>query len=460
MAHLNIIGGGLAGCEAAKRLAAHGLTATLWEMKPHKFSPAHKEETLAELVCSNSLRSSAKTSAVGLLKEELLALGSIVMEAALATKVPAGKALAVDRLLFSQKITAEVENLPGITVKRMEITSWPTGDGPIILASGPLSSDSLVDLLAQEIGSPHLSFYDALAPIVTYDSLDLNKIFKADRYGEDDGDYLNCPFEKDEFMAFLEALTQADQVGARPFEHFPEEGPKETPAINAPVSGKAPQFFEGCLPIEVMASRGPRTLTFGPMKPVGLTDPKTGRRPYAVVQLRRENQAGTLWNLVGFQTRLRRPEQDKVFRLIPGLEKANFARYGAIHRNTYLEAPKVLDDFCRLKTNPRIFTAGQISGVEGYVESAAHGLWAGENAARQAKGLELLNPPPTTALGALLSHLKDYGGRKYFAPSNVNFGLFPPPPAEVPKNQRSEYLLNQAEKSFQDFLASIDFPKL
>jgi methylenetetrahydrofolate--tRNA-(uracil-5-)-methyltransferase len=293
-----------------------------------------------------------------------------------------------------------------------------------------LASEALVNLIKPLTGAPHLHFYDALAPIVTHDSLDLTHIYPADRYQPGPGDYLNCPLSRGEFDRFLAALLAADQVVPRPFED--------------------PRFFEGCLPIEVMARRGPRTLTFGPMKPVGLEDPATGRRPYAVVQLRRENQAGTMWNLVGFQTRLTRPAQEKVLRLIPGLAQAEFARFGAIHRNTYLDAPKALDEFQRFRGAERFFAAGQLSGVEGYLESAASGLWVGENAARSARGRPLVSPRPTFALGALMNHLRGEG--RCFSPANINFGLFSPPP-EGPKNQRQARLLALARRDFADWTA-------
>lgn len=430
-----VVGGGLAGCEAAWRIAGHGLPVRLWEMKPHRYSPAHRMEGLGELVCSNSLRADRPENAVGLLKEEMRRLGSLVMAAADRTSVPAGGALAVDRELFSREMTRAVETHPLIHLVRAEVTAWPEGRAPVVVAGGPLASDALAALLQELLKTPSLHFYDALAPIVTRDSLDFSRIYSANRYQEGEGDYLNCPLSREEFDAFLAALLESDQVAPRDFE--------------------SRRFFEGCLPIEVMARRGPRTLTFGPMKPVGLDDPATGRRPYAVVQLRRENASGTLWNMVGFQTRLTRPAQEKVFRLIPGLERAEFARFGAIHRNTYLDAPKVLDDFQRFKSDERFFAAGQISGVEGYVESAAQGLWAGENAARTVLGRHLVSPPPTTALGALLGHLKSDGGRKFFAPSNINFGLFTPPPPEVPKSRRSAWLLETARRDFESFRESL-----
>ena len=422
---VEVIGGGLAGCEAAFRAAGRGLRVRLWEMKPGRFSPAHTLPDLAELVCSNSFRSDSPESAVGLLKEELRVLGSLVMSAAERTRVAAGAALAVDRRLFSQAVTRALEEHPLIEVARAEVTAWPAGSAPVVVAGGPLASEALVELLRPLTGIPHLHFYDALAPIVTHDSLDLDRLYPANRYQAGPGDYLNCPLDREEFDSFLAALLAADQVAARPFEDE--------------------RFFEGCLPIEVMARRGPRTLTFGPMKPVGLENPVTGRRPFAVVQLRRENQAGTLWNLVGFQTRLTRPAQEKVLRLIPGLAKAEVARYGAIHRNTYLDAPQVLDEFQRFQGAGRFFAAGQISGVEGYVESASSGLWVGENAARSALGRPLLSPQPTFALGALMAHLQS--SRRCFSPANINFGLFAAPP-EGPKSRRQARLLAVARRDF------------
>lgn len=435
---LNIIGGGLAGCEAALRAARQGLKVVLWEMKPGHFSPAHQDENLAELVCSNSLRSDDPLSAVGLLKNELRTLGSVVMRAAEAARVPAGKALAVDRKQFSRFITEEISRHPAIVVKReLAANLFPPGTpagAPVVLATGPLTAEPLASRLAELAGGPHLYFYDALAPIVTYESLNLKRLFSGDRYGQEgQGDYLNAPLEKDQFEVFLAALLEADRTSPRPFEEA--------------------RFFEGCLPLEVMAARGPRTLTFGPLKPVGLTDPATGRRPYAVVQLRRENNSGSLWNMVGFQTRLTWGAQKKVFRLIPGLERAEFARFGAIHRNTFLNAPQTLDAFMRLKAEPRLFAAGQLSGVEGYVESAAQGLLAGENAARQLLGRPLICPPPTTALGALVSHLTDQTKRN-FQPSNINFGLFKPlePAGKTGKAERSARLAARAKADLAAFL--------
>jgi methylenetetrahydrofolate--tRNA-(uracil-5-)-methyltransferase len=448
---LNIIGGGLAGAEAAFRVVTHGLSAVIWEMKPQKFSPAHKSPDLAELVCSNSFRAFSPANAVGLLKEELEFLGSVVMEAAKTTEVPAGKALAVDRTLFSKRVTELLTSHPNITIRREEFTKWPDdcnpeapnpeARNPIVVATGPLTSEPLVEMLQKLTGENNLSFYDALAPIVTYESLDLSRVFSGDRYGEEgEGDYLNAPMDREEFLKFYEALINADLLTPRSFEDA--------------------KYFEGCLPIEVMAKRGIKTLTFGPMKPVGLIDPKTSKKPFAVVQLRRENKEGTTWNLVGFQTRLKIGSQREVFRLIPGLSNAEFVRYGAIHRNTYLEAPKVLDPYQRLLSSPHIFIGGQLSGVEGYVESTAQGLWAGENAARAALRLPLVLPPPETAIGALISHLHPNSHRKNFSPSNINFGLFPAAPDTVPRKEHGSYRISNAREKLQLFLKEINYKKV
>ena len=433
---LTVIGGGLAGCEAAWRLARANVKVDLFEMKPGKLSPAHTSPLLAELVCSNSFRSNDSHSAVGLLKEEMRRLDSLIMAAAEETKIPAGKALAVDREKFSAIITARIEALDQVRVIREEV-GYIEPDRLTIVAAGPLASESLSASLAALVGSEHLHFYDAISPIVTTDSIDMNKAFVASRYDDTGGDYINCPLTKDEYDRFLQELREADRVTPRPFEK--------------------PRYHEGCLPIEVMAARGPLTLTFGPMKPVGLVDPRTGRRPYAVVQLRRENKAGTLHNLVGFQTRLKWPEQDRVFRLIPGLEKAEFVRFGSVHRNTFINSPRHLNAHLQLKRHPKIFLAGQLTGVEGYVESAATGILAGENAARLAKGLPLVTPPPTTALGALITHITDKTPRD-FQPMNVNFGLFPPAPAGVRKKDRKAYYSKRALKDLAAWLEKIERP--
>ena len=424
MEEVHVIGGGLAGSEAAWQAASRGVHVTLHEMKPGRYSPAHHSPHLAELVCSNSLRSDDPHSAVGLLKEEMRRLGSLLMEAATATSVPAGRALAVDRELFAAWITEKIGTHPRITVVHEEITELPPpGKEPLILATGPLTTDSLAAALARLTGEAHLAFYDAIAPIVHADSLDRAIVYQASRYDEGPGDYLNCPMSEAEYLAFTAALKAADKV---PLKEFEEQ-----------------RYFEGCLPIEVMLDRGVDTLRFGPMKPVGLPDPRTGREPYAVVQLRKENREGILYNMVGFQTKLTYPEQQRIFRLIPGMARAEFARLGSIHRNTFVCAPKVLRPTLQVINRPDLLLAGQLSGVEGYVESTAMGLIAGINAARLAVGRELVVPPPETAMGALITHLT-HTEAKHFQTSNVNFGLFPPVTERVRKKERGEYRAHKA----------------
>ena len=412
--HIEIIGGGLAGCEAAWQAARRGCAVRLYDMKPHRFSPAHSSPLLAEMVCSNSLRSDAQHSAVGLLKEEMRRLDSLIMMVATETAVPAGKALAVNREHFSQGITEHLEQHPLIEIVRQEQTAIPAPtDIPIILATGPLTSDSMTESLVQLTGRERLAFYDAIAPIVHAESLDMGIIYLKSRYDEGPGDYLNCPMNKEEYLAFIQALKGADTVPLKAFEEV--------------------KYFEGCLPIEVMVARGDNTLRFGPMKPVGLDDPRTGRYPYAVVQLRKENRQGSLYNMVGFQTKLTYPEQQRIFRLIPGMDQADFARLGSIHRNTFVCAPELLEPTLQLKSRPDLFLAGQLSGVEGYVESTAMGLLAGINASRMLRGRPLVVPPPETALGALITHLTQ-SDPKHFQPSNVTFGLFP----DIPERDLEE----------------------
>jgi methylenetetrahydrofolate--tRNA-(uracil-5-)-methyltransferase len=424
---ITIIGGGLAGCEAAWQAASLGCKVNLHEMKPHKFSPAHASPDLGELVCSNSLRSDDLASAVGLLKEEMRLLNSLVIAAAHATKVPAGKALAVDRDKFAEYITARLQATPGITIRREEVlTLPPVGAGPVILATGPLTSSAMAAALAELTGHEHLAFYDAIAPIVTAESLDMTIVYQASRYDEGPGDYLNCPMNRDQYLAFIQALAAGDKVPLKSFEKQ--------------------KYFEGCLPIEIMLERGEDTLRFGPMKPVGLPDPRTGRDPYAVVQLRKENREGATYNLVGFQTKLNYQAQREVFRMIPGLEQVEFTRLGSIHRNTFVCGPEVLLPTLQTKNRPDLLLAGQLTGVEGYMESSAMGLLAGLNAARLLAGEELLVPPPATALGALISHLTT-SDPKRFQPSNINFGLFPPVKLRMPKKQRGQYRAEQALKS-------------
>ena len=419
---VTVIGGGLAGCEAAWQLARRGIAVTLHEMKPERYSPAHHLPGLAELVCSNSLRGDSLDNAVGLLKEELRRCGSLFMEAAAATRVPAGGALAVDRDLFSAYITGRILQDPLITLTCGEVDRLPE-EGLVIVASGPLTSDSLAAALTALTGD-RLYFYDAIAPIVAADSLDMDRIFAASRYGKGDGDdYLNCPLDAGEYTRFVAELDLAEKVPSRDFEKV--------------------IHFEGCMPVEVLAARGVETLRFGPMKPVGLDDPRTGREPHAVVQLRTENREKSLYNLVGFQTKLTYGEQRRVFRMIPGLEQADFVRLGSMHRNTFINAPALLLPTQQLKSDPRIIFAGQITGVEGYVESAASGFLAGLTAASLAGGSPPLLPPPETALGALIGHITNADSR-HFQPMNVNYGLFPELPGRIKKKERRQRLAERA----------------
>jgi methylenetetrahydrofolate--tRNA-(uracil-5-)-methyltransferase len=416
-APVTIIGGGLAGCEAAWQLLRLGHRVILREMKPDRFSPAHKSPRLAELVCSNSLRSASLENAVGLLKEEMRRMDSLLMAAAAATAVPAGQALAVDRNAFSLFIEERLAAQPGLEIIRGEVTEIPA-EGITIVASGPLTSDALARSIALRTGSDYLYFYDAISPIVEGESIDASRVFAASRYDHGEADYLNCPMDRETYETFRKNLTEAEEVPLHTFEEI--------------------KCFEGCLPIEVIARRGIETLAHGPMKPVGLIDPRTGRQPHAVVQLRREDLNGILYNIVGFQTKMTRPEQRRLFRMIPGLEKAEFARYGSIHRNTFLNAPALLMNTLQLRPDPRLFFAGQISGVEGYVESTAMGLLAGMNAARFLAGREMIPPPPETAFGALIGHVTN-DGRKTFQPMNVTFGLFPPLPGRIRKKERGAH---------------------
>lgn len=404
-----VVGAGLAGCEVAWQLAIRGIDVELFEMKPERMSPAHRSTDLAELVCSNSLRANTLGNAVGLLKEEMRRMGSLVLRVADATAVPAGKALAVDRTEFARGVTDAVRGHPRIRLRNERVTRIP--DAPlVVLATGPLTDAELAGDLARRLGEAYLYFYDAISPTVHADSIDESIAFRASRYdadaadGEGEGDYLNLPLSREQYAQFVEELLRGDTVPLHEFEQA--------------------LYFEGCLPIEEMARRGRETLAFGPMKPVGLVDPRTGRRPYAVVQLRREDRAGTLWNLVGCQTKLRVGEQKRVFRLLPGLEQAVFARFGGVHRNTYVNAPLELDPELQLRKCPGVYLAGQMSGVEGYVESAAVGLLVGIGLARRVQGLPVALPPPETAHGALLRHLQN-ADAKHFQPMNVNYGLFP-----------------------------------
>ncbi|NLY42665.1 MAG: methylenetetrahydrofolate--tRNA-(uracil(54)-C(5))-methyltransferase (FADH(2)-oxidizing) TrmFO [Clostridiaceae bacterium] len=398
-----IIGGGLAGCEAAWQIAKRGIKVKLFEMKPVKYTPAHHEPYLAELVCSNSLRSDQLENAVGLLKEEMRQMDSLIMACADATRVPAGGALAVDRTKFAKMVTEKISSHPNIQVIREEVKTIPE-DEYVIIASGPLTSDALSDSIKEFIGDDYLYFYDAAAPIVTYESINKEIVFKASRYGRGDDDYINCPMTKEEYLRFWNELINASVIELKGFE-------KE-------------MVFEGCMPVEVMAKRGENTLLFGPLKPVGLIDPRTGREPYAVVQLRQDNSEGTLYNIVGFQTNLKWGEQKRVFSMIPGLEKAEFVRYGVMHRNTYINSPKVLNSIYQSRKNEKVFFAGQITGVEGYVESASSGLVAGINMARMILGKDKIVFPRETAHGAL-SHYISESSISIFQPMNINFGLMP-----------------------------------
>jgi methylenetetrahydrofolate--tRNA-(uracil-5-)-methyltransferase len=422
---LTVIGGGLAGCEAAWQAARAGIRVRLLEMKPTRFSPAHHSPDLGELVCSNSLRGAGMNNAVGCLKEELRRCGSLCMAAADATAVPAGGALAVDRQAFATFLTEKITAHPCIELHRQEVTTLPD-HGLTIVASGPLTSEALSEDIARLTGAEHLYFYDAIAPIIEADSIDCNQAWRASRYNKGGDDYLNCPLDKEQYLTFVAALIAAEKVPARPFEKL--------------------IHFEGCMPIEAMAHRGVMTLAFGPMKPVGLPDPRSGREPYAVVQLRQDNRHATLYNMVGFQTRLTWPEQRRIFRTIPGLENARFARLGSMHRNTFINAPACLDRHLALKAAPHLLFAGQLSGVEGYVESAASGFLAGLiAAARLQDGLPPL-PPPTTALGALLTHLAD-ADPAAFQPMNINYGLFPTLPE---RKKRADRRLAMAERALAD----------
>lgn len=432
---ITIIGAGLAGCEAAWQAVRRDCPVRLYDMKPAKFSPAHTSPLFAELVCSNSFRSNDTHSAVGLLKEEMRRLGSLIMDAALATNVPAGKALAVDRERFAGFITDRIENHPLITVMHEEISEIPLpGDELVIIATGPLTSESLTESLTALTGSDNLSFYDAIAPIVSAESLDRSIIYQASRYDDGPGDYLNCPMNEDEYTVFINAMKEAEKVPLKSFE------------------GK--QYFEGCLPVEVMLERGDNTLRFGPMKPVGLPDPRTGKDPYAVVQLRMEDKEGNYYNMVGFQTKLTYPGQKRVFKMIPGMAEAEFTRLGSIHRNTFICAPKTLSSTLQFKNRPDLLLAGQLTGVEGYVESTAMGLVAGMNAARIEKGKKPVVPPADTAIGALISHLTRTEPDR-FQPSNINFGLFPPLGKKIRKKMRGQIRSETALASLANWQESL-----
>ena len=450
MADVTVVGGGLAGCEAAWQLAQRGHDVTLIEMRPVRRTPAHQTDRLAELVCTNSFKSEELVNAHGLLKSEMRALGSLLLAAADVARVPAGAALAVDRDIFSASMTEAVLAHPRIRVERREVTTLP--EGPAVIATGPLTSDALTRAITDLLGADNLAFYDAIAPIVSLESIDLEHAFYASRYGKGDGeDYLNCPLDREQYIAFVEAIRAADTYPGHEWENIRfEEGRAAPPDDGTP-------YFEGCLPIEVLAARGMDALRFGPMKPVGLRDPRTGRTPYAVVQLRREDRAGQMWNLVGFQTRLRTGEQRRVFRMIPALAAAEFLRYGSIHRNTYLNFPATLTPW----GSPRggrddLIFAGQLTGVEGYTESAASGILAGINLDRIVRGKAPVLPPPTTMLGALYRYLRE-GDPRDFQPMNSNFGLLDPlPDAPRDKRRRRERLVERAVAEFQAWVRDND----
>ena len=426
-----MVGGGLAGCEAAWALAERGITVTLHEMRPVRMTPAHQTDNLAELVCSNTFKSVEPSHAHGLLKAEMRLLGSIVLQAADEARIPGGSALAVDRVVFAKGLEARVLGHANITLVRGEVTELPS---PGIVATGPLTSDALATVIANRLTAQSLAFFDAIAPIVSGDSLDYGRLFKASRYGKGGGDdYWNVPFTQSEYETFVAALIAGEQyVPGHEFDKVP--------------------YFEGCLPVEEMAQRGVETLRFGPMKPVGLIDPKTGREPYAVVQLRQEDRAAQMWNLVGFQTRLRTGAQQKIFRTIPGLEAAEFLRFGSIHRNSYLNAPQALTPHLSAKDDPQLLFAGQLTGVEGYTESAATGMLAGINLARLLAGDEPLIPPATTMLGALYRYLRETEPAR-FQPMNANFGLMEPlDNAPKDKFKKKEALAERAIREMRVFV--------
>ena len=456
--HVTVVGGGLAGCEAAFQLAERGVAVRLLEMKPSKRTPAQITDQLAELVCSNSLRGASLANAVGLLKEELRRAGSLVMRVADRTSVPAGGALAVDRERFSAEITRLVREHPRIDLACAEVTRIPD-DRPVILATGPLTSDALAAHIAEVVGHQHLAYYDAIAPIVAADSIDWDRVWKQSRYGkggavknaiamdaraadaldpeyredQDPGDeaYVNCPFDEHEYRAFVQALVSSEKVAAREFEDA--------------------RYFEGCLPCEVMAERGEDTLRYGPMKPIGLVNPRTGRRPYAVIQLRAEDQAATAYNLVGFQTRMKYPEQQRVFRMIPGLAEADFLRLGSVHRNTFVNAPEVLAPDFSLRAAPGVHLAGQITGVEGYVESAAGGFLCALFLAARLRGAEVPPPPPSTALGGLLTHLAKK--TEDYQPSNITWAHVAPLDVDRRKVKKRDRYERMGERGIADFAA-------
>lgn len=431
---IHVIGAGLAGCEAAHQIARRGIAVELYEMKPERYTPAHRYPGFAELVCSNSLRADRLENAVGLLKEEMRLADSLIIEAADRTRVPAGGALAVDRTAFSDYITSKIKGNPLIALHEGEVTSLNEMEGIVIVASGPLTSEALSEEIAKKIGEERLHFFDAAAPIVMGESLDYEKVFAASRYGKGTDDYLNCPMTKEEYQAFYQALISAECAQLHGFE--------------------GQEVFEGCMPVEVMAKRGEQTLLFGPLKPVGLTAPD-GTRPYAVVQLRKEDEAGRMYNLVGFQTHLKFGEQKRVFSMIPGLEQAEFARFGVMHQNTYLNSPKILDAFYRLRADENLFFAGQMTGVEGYVESAASGLYAGLAAAFQAEGRQMPALSGKTAMGALARYISSSPSAD-FQPMNITFGIIDPPEQRFRKKaEKNTYLSQRALEEVREWVGRL-----
>lgn len=428
--HITVVGAGLAGSEAAWQLAEMGIPVELIEMRPVKQTPAHHTPYFAELVCSNSLRAAALTNAVGLLKEEMRHLHSIIMDCADHHSVPAGGALAVDRMGYAQAVTEKVKNHPLIHVVEKEITELPK-DGIVIIATGPLTEGKLAESIEQFCGGEGFHFYDAAAPIVTKESLDMDVVYRMSRYNKGEAAYLNCPMNEEEYKAFREALCAAEMAPVHGFENK--------------------KVFEGCMPIEVMAARGEDTMRFGPMKPVGLPDPRTGKDPYAVVQLRQDNEDDTMYNIVGFQTHLKWGEQKRVFGMIPGLSHAEFIRYGVMHRNTYIDSPDLLNGTMESRKQPGLFFAGQMTGVEGYVESAASGIVAAYSAAARFRGEEPVAFPRETAIGALCHYISHFDG-KNFQPMNVNFGLIPPLEKRVPKKEKNQKLAERALAALEAFL--------
>ena len=427
---VTVVGGGLAGSEAAYQLAKRGVRVRLFEMRPVRSTEAHATDQLAELVCSNSLRDNSLATAVGVLKEELRRLDSLVLRVADEVKVPAGSALAVDRVAFSERITQEIESFSEIELVRDEVTSIPE-EGAVILATGPLTSPALSEALARRLGQRHLYFYDAISPIVTAESIDMSIAFRAARYGKGGDDYINCPMDRERYDAFVTEVMAAEKVPLKSFERC--------------------TYFEGCMPIEELARRGHDTLRFGPMKPVGLDDPRTSRMHHAIVQLRQDDRAGRLYSLVGFQTKMTYPEQRRVLRMVPGLERAEFVRLGSLHRNTFINSPRALSRTLQVLDSPELTIAGQLVGVEGYVESTATGLLSGINAARAVHGVAPVAPPSTTALGSLLDYVTDRD-RKDFQPMNANYGLFPPLPGRLRGRAKKEA---HAERALADLAAWI-----